>query len=125
MHEHSYYKWNFFFKKEPLIVIDLKEACDILLPPDVFITHWGKLAKGLAWYCCLSALPESTLKFEFGRQCNPTRSASAERHKSINKRSRVLNATLWLLDSFSQPQYFFGAAKNSKMLKLKENESIH
>ena len=30
--------------------MDLKEACDILLPPDVFITHWGKLAKGLAWY---------------------------------------------------------------------------
>ena len=41
-----------------------------------------------------TALAESTLKFEFGRQRNPTRSASAERHKSINKRSRVLNATL-------------------------------
>ena len=40
----------FFKKKEPLIVTELKEACDILLPPDVFITHWGKLAKGLAWY---------------------------------------------------------------------------
>ena len=70
MHEQSYYKWKFIFKKEPLIVTELKEACDILL------------------------------KFEFGRQHNPTRSANAERHKSINKRSRVLNATLWLLDRF-------------------------